>query len=612
MSGVSFGMDVSRVFRGAARPTRVIVLGVLFLGLAPSVLRAQACAQGEISVVTSETLDPFLPAATSPGASFGWIFRALNVLHVRSRPSTVGRELLFQEGDCFDLRLVRETERVLRSLPFISTARVDMEELPDGRHRIEVHTRDAWALLFGMSFSLGGGLEVTGASVSARNVLGTGTRLGFFRNEFRSRRRVGVIVRQTNLFGTHVDGTIHGGRTRAGDYYTQSFLRPFVGERGTYAFRQSAHRRDDYFEYSGRPGSEVTQRLLRFEAERYEATYQRRFGDAAAARLVTGIGISREIVRFSGDGATGRLVVDNAFDDPVDAPPGSLDEVSGQTRDHDADRINLMLGVRDVGFVTRSGLDAVRAVQDEQVGPELTAVVAPSIRGERTDVLVQAQGSWGFASESSFLRVDGEVHARRLASSDPTEPSARWRDVLYEVVGRGYWSHSQNAALFTSVAYVAGSAMDRPFQLTLGGREGVRAYDDDAYPAARRLLATVEQRFPLPDLLRGLADLGGAVFVDAGAGWSGGAPFSVDSGLRAGAGVGLRMGVPAGGRGVLRIDVGFPLTARDGYRTVVFRASTELLGLLDRRSWPTQTDRSRWYGVDPSMTTRPVDPLSGN
>ena len=50
--------------------------------------------------------------------------------------------------------------------------------------------------------------------------------------------------------------------------------------------------------------------------------------------------------------------------------------------------------------------------------------------------------------------------------------------------------------------------------------------------------------------------------------------------------------------------------ARD--QGVIFRLYTELFGLLDRRSWPTQTERSHWYGLDPDLTERPVNPLAGN
>jgi hemolysin activation/secretion protein len=154
--------------------------------------------------------------------------------------------------------------------------------------------------------------------------------------------------------------------------------------------------------------------------------------------------------------------------------------------------------------------------------------------------------------------------------------------------------------------------MDRPFQLTLGGREAVRGYNEDAYPGSRRLLLTLEERDDFPFLSTGFADVGMAVFGDAGRIEAGDVPFGENSGWRAGIGAGLRLGIPAGAPNVLRIDVGTPLTGERGTKGIVFRVYGELLGILDRRGWPTQVERSRWYGIDPDLATRPVNPLASN
>ena len=90
-------------------------------------------------------------------------------------------------------------------------------------------------------------------------------------------------------------------------------------------------------------------------------------------------------------------------------------------------------------------------------------------------------------------------------------------------------------------------------------------------------------------------------------------PWGVDSDLEASLGVGIRLHVgAAGGPNVFRADFALPVTAPDGQRDVVFRFYTEIFGLLDRRTFPTQTARSHWYGIDADMTTRPINPLAGN
>jgi len=132
-------------------------------------------------------------------------------------------------------------------------------------------------------------------------------------------------------------------------------------------------------------------------------------------------------------------------------------------------------------------------------------------------------------------------------------------------------ANSENSTLVGRILYTAGSRMDRPFQLTLRGREAVRSYDDDAFPGAKRLLATLEQRIPFPGLDLSFLDLGLAGFVDAGKVWGGSVPYGADSKWEAGVGLGIRIGLPAGGQNVLRTDLALPVTGQREEKGVVFR-----------------------------------------
>jgi hemolysin activation/secretion protein len=213
------------------------------------------------------------------------------------------------------------------------------------------------------------------------------------------------------------------------------------------------------------------------------------------------------------------------------------------------------------------------------------------------DVLLRLQGNLGIDKAPVYLRFDGDLQVRHVREDTGGGPEG-WRDFLYEINGTTYWDQRPGAQLFGRVQWAAGENFDRPFQLTLGGRESVRGYNEDAYPGSKRLLITAEERIDFPSLSTGFADVGIAVFAD--------------SGWKAGVGAGLRLGIPSGAPNVLRIDVGTPLTGERDTKGIVFRVYGELLGLLDRRSWPTQVARSRWYGIDPDLTTRPVNPLAAN
>ena len=593
----------------------LVAVGLVALTMRAAPLWAQSCPEGVISEIIYEGADPFGEDATSEDSRLGWIFRGLNKVHIETLPKVIEWELLFDEGDCLSNPLVlEESERALRSLPYIVEARIESERLEDGSHRVRVRTTDAWALSVGVSFTVDEGFALTGLSVNMKNLLGTGTQVGWFRNIYRERRRVGLLGRQPNLFGTRIDGTIHGGTTRSGDYIAESLFRPYAGELGKNAFRQTYGSRDDYFLYSVDPAAGFTQAYLRFEAQEWEASYQRRFGDPQGFRFIAGLGVSHEEIRFPLGTGDVRIVSDNQFDESTEAPGGVVDAVSIQANDHTATRLNLTVGVRHVSFLNLVGLDAVRASQDVQAGGGVRFTVAPGSRsgGEVIDdVLLRGEGDLGLAAGDLYVRFDADAQARCVLSA-PVGRQEGWRDVLYELNANAYWEHGDRGQLFLRAQLAGASRVDLPFQLTLGGREAVRGYNDDAYPGRQRLLWTVEERWDMPGLSTSFADVGLVAFADAGRIWAGDVPFGETAGWRSGVGAGLRIGLPAGAPSVLRIDVGTPLTGDRESRGTVFRVYGELLGLLDRRGWPSQMERSRWFGVDPDLTTRPVNPLAGN
>lgn len=105
---------------------------------------------------------------------------------------------------------------------------------------------------------------------------------------------------------------------------------------------------------------------------------------------------------------------------------------------------------------------------------------------------------------------------------------------------------------------------------------------------------TLEDRFrfnwPAPQLM----DTGATLFLDAGAVVPGNVPFGVDSGLKASAGFGLRLGFPAGTGSVLRLDLSFPLQGGDGpvFRVHLGEVVGLLAGFVDE-----EMERSRRAGV---------------
>jgi hypothetical protein len=133
----------------------------------------------------------------------------------------------------------------------------------------------------------------------------------------------------------------------------------------------------------------------------------------------------------------------------------------------------------------------------------------------------------------------------------------------------------------------------------------VRGLPEEAYPGSQRLILTLEDRifvrWPAPDLL----NLGFTIFADVGRTWAGEAPFGRDVRWKGALGAGLRIGLPAGTRGVARLDLAMPLGARPEQGPVFRITLLEPLGLM-RGFADTQMTRSRRVTVGPDYFTGPA------
>lgn len=74
----------------------------------------------------------------------GGFFRLANKLHVTTHENVIRKELLFTEGEVYDLAAVAESERVLRKRQIFRELSVDTAHIGD-RFAVIVRTRDGWS-----------------------------------------------------------------------------------------------------------------------------------------------------------------------------------------------------------------------------------------------------------------------------------------------------------------------------------------------------------------------------------------------------------------------------------------------------------------------------------
>ena len=582
--------------RHVRRLAGVLALATLLTGARPPAVGAQpaSCPNGTIRAIAVDSRSIYSADGDAPeGRLRRLVHTVANRLHHRTREDFVRGELLFQPGECRDPFLIAESARILRSYPFI----VEAEARAEG-DSVVVTTQDEWTLKLNVLPKVRGGFGFARAGIAEESVWGTGTRLAFFWREHDEQQDVGGEVRTRRLLGTRADGRISVGRTRTGTFFEESLTYPFVGEVGRFAFLESYSRRESLFPYAAPAGSPFTFASLPMETRSAGATLAARFGEPGAF-TVLGASVLWRDVSFADFPGGVEVVPELDFGQRTEADSATIEAIRPQVVPRRATRALLVAGSRRVRFVSRRGLDAVRGRQDVRTGAQVllalgTTLGKPFLADGRAHRELHGRLSVfaGAAGPTWVLNSEFAAEAGRLVGDGA--PSAL-RDVLAQMEAHFYWQPSGGPG-HTLVANLSGAGgwnHSLPFQLTLGGAgEGMRGIDQQDYPAGRRLVLNLEDRIALDGPFGDVFDLGLAVFLDAGAGWRGEVPFGVNSGLRAAAGAGLRLGFPPGSRNVYGLDMAVPLHG-GGVRAVRFhvgvsRTASLLAGFGDR-----QTRRSR-------------------
>lgn len=197
---------------GAARPVKPW-----------NALEARKATLGKIQVVIGDVFD-----LTKPEEDV-WVGRTANRLHVTTRERVIRRVLLFAEGEQVLERRIYETERLLRALPFVKTARIDPEVLPDGTVVAVVRVRDAWTTQVNVGASKVGGQSALNLGVDEKNFLGTGKSVAFDLSKNHERSTWGLAYGDPQFLGSRWTVAAHT------QYLTDGFNRGIQVERPFYA-----------------------------------------------------------------------------------------------------------------------------------------------------------------------------------------------------------------------------------------------------------------------------------------------------------------------------------------------------------------------------------------
>jgi len=491
-----------------------------------------------IGAVRFHRINVFDPAIEAEDTA---LFRLANTIHIVTRESTVVSQLLFRPGDRYDAKLVKETERVLRSNDYLRDARIVPVAYHDGTVDLEVTTEDTWTLKPEIKFGRSGGKNTSGIGIEERNIFGTGGHLAL---------KATSDVDRTSRFIEYGDSSFAGTRWQVGalvasnsDGHAQvlDVARPFysLDTRWAAGIRlRNEQRIDSVYDF----GSIVEQ----FQTNEREATASAGWSagkvDGWTTRWTSGVTFDER--------RSGSLMSDNPG---AVLPPDRrllypwvgaelIEDDFRLTRNHD--QIGRTEDVR-FGWYARIRLGA----STKALGSDRNALVFDGSASKTLEPGPAQTLSWSAGATGRF----GE-HGLE--------------NTLFSVAARYYVRQAPWRTLFVAAGADRGVDLDVNKQLTLGGDNGLRGYPLRYRTGQGRWLLTVEERaftdwFPFR-----LFTVGGAVFYDVGNTWGDNIvpavppPASANHGALQDVGFGLRLGNSRSALGsVIHIDLAFPINA---------------------------------------------------
>jgi hypothetical protein len=509
----------------------------------PQELEAAGAVIGKVKIVVGDVFDTGLEGED------GWLYRTANRLHRQTRPSVIRKQLLFDEGDPYDHRLVLETERNLRARDYLYDAKIVPVAYDGHAVDLEVRTRDVWTLNPGVNFNRKGGENAFGVQIEEDNLLGSGQSIGIQWDDNVDRQTLAV-----SFFDPHFRHSF----TQLGLVYADA-------DDGSTKLLQL--NRPFYALDVQRAGG-----LYLFDNERNDARYVlgknvgefQHLDEQYEIHAGRSRGLQGRWVRRWTAGATYER--DQFAPDP--------DEPLGGPLPGDRELVYPWVGFELVedSFQERVNQDQIRRTEDVLVGLRASA---------RLGYAAEALGSDRNALIGSAYVQDGADLGERqsvfgsLSASGRIESGELVNGVL-AAEGRYYLSTSRNSKFYLAASGALTEQLDTELQLLLGGDNGLRGYPLRYQAGTARALFTVEQRYYTKWYPFRLFHVGAAAFFDMGRTWGRDVTGFESSGLLKDVGVGLRLGSSRSSFGnVVHIDLAFPLDGDDDIDSVQLLVTTK-------------------------------------
>jgi len=538
---------------------------------APSSTSLPSC---DGKVITSIDVRPQAPYSHNYPGVLGAAERLATGFHSVTRTHVIRSFLALHEGDmCTELRR-RESERILRTQPYLAAARVTAYDDGKGGVRLDVFTVDEISLIGGLAARTASPF-VTFARAGDSNIGGQGLLgTGEWRDGFFYRDHYAAQVTDYELFGHPWVFNILGSRDELGGGWSATMIHPFYSDLQRFAWIGTLGEVRTFVRFL-RPDS-VHALALDFSRHYSDIGGIVRVGPFGRD-LLLGATISQEREE---SGSTPVIVTDSGV--RVDRDSALIDRYT----QHHVGRLNAIVGIRDLRFLRVRGFDALEGDQDLATGIQFGALFGRSVSAlgsTDNDIFVGSGMYAGLATSRTFFALEVRSEGRESLDTE------RWDGLLTSARLAAYWKPAAAHTIIASTEFGLGLRQRLPFQLALGDVDGgVRGFLGSHVAGGERVVQRLEERWAIGEY-RGLAAVGVAAFTDVGRMWAQGVPFGQNSPTAVGVGFSLLAAVPPQSKRLLRVDFAIPATP-DKFARFEIRFST--------------SDNARTFYVEPRDLAR--------
>lgn len=463
------------------------------------------------------------------------LFQLADYLHIDTREKVVYEQLIFEPGDSYQQRIIEESARILRGLPFLYDARIWPYRVCGNTVDVEIVTREVWTITGGVGVERSGGNDETSFSLTDSNFLGRGELLSVTKTQSTDRDGIEFAYMDKSIRGSRLGLLLIYGDNDDGFVKTAKLERPFysLDTRSAWiAYYNETKQNVDLYD----AGDEIAS----FQSDEHYGELHWGFSEGLKGRIT-----KRWWVGLHGETEDYEVVVDEPA--PINFPQNRV--------------INYpWVGFEriDDNFITTTNLNQIHRVEDFNLGASYSwrLGLAKESYGSDTDRVVyrgQYRNGWRFREKTLMqlkLSLDGMWQLNQHASED-SELSGAFRY---------YRSKSNRVGTYVALDFTYAYDLPAHKQILLGSEEGLRGFPSRYQDGDRKFLFTLERRYFTDWHPFRLFRIGFAAFFDAGRAWSPGEAKTDSTETLYNAGLGLRFAsTRAQSNQVYHIDIGFPL-----------------------------------------------------